>query len=805
MGTKTSVEAKRQVQKKLALVDYKEVDKSNGNGAGIVESRDPCNATNDDDVMNERSGTDTNDALCATYDLQHEKCNPKADTATGEGKAGPKSKEEIDGSPSRQDDEMPDVQPAVVTKKAVSAPETKVPEAPKVDTAKESPKPRNRIHNWTLSDEILADIACHYCQQKGSIRKSGQYRVEPIRGPSLRCKNCTRTYQGGPVLSLMNASAHSPTVFAAMRQVEKWIANHKQDIASGNSASVAKTVSTDWIALAVRKHKKHLQCPKCKSKGTLTLCGSNGSRRVIRCSDCRKTQIGDAAETTLANSLGKNWMQDIALATAEEKLDTALPSKQTAQKPSPVPTTPVTANGVKNASRVQRKTPSPIQAVEATKIRPPTTAQLPQKEPRKQTTEGSRDLQTPLHRDSMIDEGNRSQSTDEYPVMEEDTQPPQRSREPQLKMVTVPQEAWETLLTSVRDMSRSMRELQEQNRALSVKFEELTQAQNERTALTRRVAQSPEVGSGSIMQHQKSWPSLPERQPETASAARIAPAYPGGPAPPMKRRWSEGARRENMEKLPDTQRARLHETMRALQAGNLRIDRSPAVDVVYVRDIRRAPLGQIRRSLQHSIPSSALLGLSFIGGSVLEIVTLKSQKDKLVDTLRLLGIEPMRNFDVMDDALKKQQNTSAGIARERDNVERVVRRMQHCIRDSRNDLATKWYAAQLQRANEKITKLNQDISTPAPIVSTTKRTSPAVEDDMMDQSIETGSETPKDVPLCPDNAIEHGDATGVSRRAGAPEVHGVQLRPMAPQSNGIVAKVPGATMTEPQNAKPVPL
>jgi len=49
-----------------------------------------------------------------------------------------------------------------------------------------------------------------------------------------------------------------------------------------------------------------------------------------------------------------------------------------------------------------------------------------------------------------------------------------------------------------------------------------------------------------------------------------------------------------------------------------------------------------------------MLGLSFIGGSILEIVTLRSQKELLLTTLRLLGIEQLPRSNLMEDALGKQ-------------------------------------------------------------------------------------------------------------------------------------------------------
>ena len=143
--------------------------------------------------------------------------------------------------------------------------------------------------------------------------------------------------------------------------------------------------------------------------------------------------------------------------------------------------------------------------------------------------------------------------------------------------------------------------------------------------------------SSQILPSAHQWPlSIPG---EKTNAARISPSIRKEPVSHTpKRVWSDVVRSQHIAQSPDEKRAKIHATMRALQAENLVIDRSPAIEAVYIRNIRRCPLGQLRRSLKRSLPPSALLGLSFIGGSILEIVTLRSQKEHLLETLRLLNI-----------------------------------------------------------------------------------------------------------------------------------------------------------------------
>lgn len=57
----------------------------------------------------------------------------------------------------------------------------------------------NKVHpkllNWTLSENVLIDLQCLSCKDVGSITPSGQNKSEPFKGPALKCKLCTRTFQ----------------------------------------------------------------------------------------------------------------------------------------------------------------------------------------------------------------------------------------------------------------------------------------------------------------------------------------------------------------------------------------------------------------------------------------------------------------------------------------------------------------------------------------------------------------------------------------------------------------------------------
>lgn len=79
----------------------------------------------------------------------------------------------------------------------------------------------------------------------------------------------------------------------------------------------------------------------------------------------------------------------------------------------------------------------------------------------------------------------------------------------------------------------------------------------------------------------------------------------------------------------------------------------------YVRSIRKEPVGAIRNSLQQSLPSWALFGLSSIGGSVVEIITDDWQKLQVVVDLKVIGAREIKGFEVFELVIRKEHNDEA--------------------------------------------------------------------------------------------------------------------------------------------------
>lgn len=71
---------------------------------------------------------------------------------------------------------------------------------------------------------------------------------------------------------------------------------------------------------------------------------------------------------------------------------------------------------------------------------------------------------------------------------------------------------------------------------------------------------------------------------------------------------------------------------------------------VNFKGIRHGPLGQVKVASRQSLGNWALLELCFIGSAVLEVITDKGQRERIVDTIKQLGMTKMKNFNVIGDA-----------------------------------------------------------------------------------------------------------------------------------------------------------
>ena len=126
----------------------------------------------------------------------------------------------------------------------------------------------------------------------------------------------------------------------------------------------------------------------------------------------------------------------------------------------------------------------------------------------------------------------------------------------------------------------------------------------------------------------------------------------------------------------------------------------PKPVALYFRNIKRARIGQVRKALRQIFNHPwAVLGLSFIGNSVLEIVCHEGLTDQIIAKLRIIGAMHLKKFDIFGNNMKKSiSGKSTNI--ELRNLERAHARLERLVKTCTQPAAKTWYAAKYKAVEE---------------------------------------------------------------------------------------------------------
>lgn len=105
---------------------------------------------------------------------------------------------------------------------------------------------------------------------------------------------------------------------------------------------------------------------------------------------------------------------------------------------------------------------------------------------------------------------------------------------------------------------------------------------------------------------------------------------------------------------------------------------------VYYQNVNRVPIRPIRQALRECLPTWALLRMSFIGSSVLEIFARWRLKERLIGKLKVLGIEQIENFDSFNTAPGTRTNVETAEMGKKKEICFVVRQITSNIRNTHN-------------------------------------------------------------------------------------------------------------------------
>lgn len=92
------------------------------------------------------------------------------------------------------------------------------------------------------------------------------------------------------------------------------------------------------------------------------------------------------------------------------------------------------------------------------------------------------------------------------------------------------------------------------------------------------------------------------------------------------------------EVIPEEWQSKRIKTKKILAQNNLRPLVEPKPTALFLKNVRRGPLGVMSKALRIRLPSWALLGIDFVGSSILEVITDKRLEGRVKATLKIMGI-----------------------------------------------------------------------------------------------------------------------------------------------------------------------
>ena len=181
------------------------------------------------------------------------------------------------------------------------------------------------------------------------------------------------------------------------------------------------------------------------------------------------------------------------------------------------------------------------------------------------------------------------------------------------------------------------------------------------------------------------------------------------PTSSASRSWSDIARgrtRLSLNELPEAYKSKLLKAKKLLQdAGYASLStpsRSPpAMEARYFSGFKRGPYKQLISLLRNATRNRAVIAISFIGKSILEIVTPKNEADRLVIGLQAIGYRHLSKFEPTKNAISTLKFMSAE-ERKKKNLELALSRSERAAQNFHPHWAPKWYKQQKKRIRDLI-------------------------------------------------------------------------------------------------------
>ena len=119
----------------------------------------------------------------------------------------------------------------------------------------------------------------------------------------------------------------------------------------------------------------------------------------------------------------------------------------------------------------------------------------------------------------------------------------------------------------------------------------------------------------------------------------------------------------------------------------------------YFSGFKRGPYKQLIALLRNAMRNRAVIEISFIGKSILEIVTPKNEADRLVIGLEAIGYRHLSKLDPTKNAIFTSKFMSAE-ERKKKNLGLALSRYERAAKNCHSHWAAKWYKQQEKRISD---------------------------------------------------------------------------------------------------------
>lgn len=193
--------------------------------------------------------------------------------------------------------------------------------------------------------------------------------------------------------------------------------------------------------------------------------------------------------------------------------------------------------------------------------------------------------------------------------------------------------------------------------------------------------------------------------------------------------------------LPQNLSEKIKKSKMILEQTGICQKAEPNLIPVYFSNVKRGPINVLRKALRESLPSWSVVGLSFIGGSVLEVLTDRRLKDRLVTTLQAMGLKEIINFDLFKINYHwKKTDTEKAREDEKRQLERALYRLKGCLKYSGYGPAHRWYKQKVEDGENKLQDINKKL-----------RSDPVVNEEQRSQEGQQVPPKARESPTTPDS------------------------------------------------------